>query len=119
MIGVWLALATGSGVVGAESLILPSVAQIAGPWQIESEQLPTAHCVFRLRQNDRGVLDPDHCLASILGFVATTWSVQPDGILLAGEAAAMPMLFSRRDAVRYSARNKAGTALWLRRTLPQ
>ena len=97
----------------ADSQRLPSASEAAGHWQAKSEA--GASCPFQLQEKDRAVLDPQHCLTPILGFVATSWLVQPDGIVIAGEGLAMPMLFSRRDGGRYSARGKAGDALWIER----
>ena len=110
-----LLFGAGSALALADSLILPSPAQIAGPWQISAEASPQAQCAFRLRQSDRAVLDPQHCLSSILGFVALSWSVQPDGIVLHGAGETLPMLFSRQDAARYSGRDRAGKTVWIER----
>lgn len=103
-----------SGVAFADSQKLPGTAEVAGRWEIKSEA--GASCSFQLQEKNRAVLDPRHCLTSILGVVATSWLVQPDGIVIVGEGLAKPMLFSRRDAGRYSARNKAGGTLWIERS---
>jgi len=110
-------LAFGAGGVAmmalGDSQKLPSASELAGHWQAKSEA--GTSCSFQLQEKDRAVLDPQHCLTPILGFVATSWLVQPDGIVIAGEGLAMPLLFSRRDADRYSARGKAGISLWIGR----
>ncbi|MGI4839471.1 MAG: AprI/Inh family metalloprotease inhibitor [Janthinobacterium lividum] len=102
-----------SGVALADSQVLPRASEVAGRWQAKSQA--GANCSFELQEKDRAVLDPQHCLTSILGFVANSWLVQPDGIVIAGAGLAMPMLLSRRDAGRYSARSKAGVTLWIER----
>jgi hypothetical protein len=112
-------LALGLGSLAREALgesqKLPDASQVAGHWQIRSDDPAGTSCAFELQEEDRAVLDPQHCLKPILGFVATSWLVQPDGIVVAGKDLAMPTLFSRRDAGRYSARGRAGGTLWIER----
>jgi hypothetical protein len=112
-----LALGVGSSSLEAlgESQRLPGALEVAGRWRITSNDPSGASCAFELQEKDRAVSDPQACLQPILGFIATSWQVQPDGIVLAGDGLAMPMLFSRREAGRYSARAKEGTRWWLER----
>jgi hypothetical protein len=97
----------------ADSQRLASASEAAGHWQAKSEA--GASCPFQLQEKDRAVLDPQHCLTPILGFAATSWLVQPDGIVVAGKGLAMPMLFSRGDRGRYTARSNTGGRLWIER----
>lgn len=97
----------------ADSPILPAAAQVAGQWRAEGSS--GTGCSFQLLEHDRAVLDPQQCLAPILGFTATSWIVQPDAILIGAEGAGVPMLFSRVNATRYRAHTRTGDALWIER----
>lgn len=79
---------------------------------------PGDSCTFALRADDARVDDRQHCLMPLLGFVATSWSVQPDAILLAGEGLRLPMLFSRQAGGRFEGRTAVGATLWIERGAP-
>lgn len=96
----------------ASSLLLPSTAQLAGPWQLH---LQDQVCALDLLDQPNALAGDIACAEQWLGDKPVSWSPTPDGIwLMNAEGTGITHLNRQKDG-QYEARSKTGALVVLQR----
>lgn len=102
-------------VVMASSLLLPNAAQLAGRWQLYSEQQQAQACDLRLGATEGEIEGDLECAKGLIGLRPGSWLVTPDTLALVGGDGSSVVHFSREGAQRYAWTTPDGKQLVLER----
>ncbi|KTC43416.1 alkaline proteinase inhibitor [Pseudomonas fluorescens ABAC62] len=96
----------------ASSLVLPTSAQLAGPWQLHQQDQV---CALDLLEQANRLGGDVACAAQWLGDTPRTWSATPDGIwLFNSDGSGITHLNRQKDGA-YQARTQSGALIELKR----